>query len=217
MFNPRFAKDMGWHSHCEQLNLIFIETKCPSLILSVQLGCHRATSPNNFCLANPCVCVHSNFRTMMIEYEENNAKRRKPSYDPYRTLTKLISSWWYIYIYIEHHPPLGKHGSMMIHDAHLRQRTAREFSILRPEMTLDTSLSEAFFCPCAEGKYKRIQKEDVRLPIPWRHVRLPCCDWRDPSGFWDLNPTVTAQSFSYLWIFERINPPLFGRTSLWKG
>ena len=28
---------------------------------------------------------------------------------------------------------------------HLRQRTAREFSILRPEMTLDTSLSEAFF------------------------------------------------------------------------
>ena len=124
-------------------------------------------------------------------------------------------------------------GSMMIHDAltcqvgptmalwffrkHLRQRTAREFSILRPEMTLDTSLSEAIFCPCEEGKYKRIQKEDVRLPIPWRHVRLPCCDWRDPSGFWDLNPTVTAQSFSYLWIFERINPPLFGRTSLWKG
>lgn len=55
--------------------------------------------PKQFFLANPCVCVHSNFRTMMIEYEENNAKRRKPSYDPYRTLTKLISSWWYIYIY----------------------------------------------------------------------------------------------------------------------
>ena len=65
-----------------------------------------------------------------------------------------------------------------------------------------------FCCPCEEGKYKRIQKEDVRLPIPWRHVRLPCCDWRDPSGVWDLNPTVTAQSFGSVWNFERINPPV---------